>query len=128
MIAEIEVHPVSAPADLAAIETAELSDIGRQRVSNQDACASAVSIVGARLLIVADGMGGHAGGATASRMAVQTVMEHVELSSQAPEVLLRSALEEANRRVYAESLRDSALTGARPGRVLKGPARPEAVG
>ncbi|HEY5656476.1 MAG TPA: Stp1/IreP family PP2C-type Ser/Thr phosphatase [Myxococcota bacterium] len=94
-----------------AIETASLTDVGRRRASNQDAFGGLVTAAGARLLIVADGMGGHAGGATASRLAVEAIESFVEHSQGDPAALLRGALEEANRRVYAEARKDPDLSG-----------------
>ena len=93
------------------IETASLSDVGRRRASNQDACGGLVTASGARLLVVADGMGGHAGGATASRVAVETVEEFVGGSAGEPARLLRAALEAANRRVYEQARSDPSLGG-----------------
>jgi protein phosphatase len=93
------------------IETASLSDVGRRRASNQDAFGGLVAASGARLLGVADGMGGHAGGATASRVAVETVEEFVGRSTGDPARLLQAALEAANRRVHAEARSDPSLTG-----------------
>jgi protein phosphatase len=61
--------------------------------------------------MVADGMGGHAGGATASRVAVDTVSSVVGSSSDAPDVALRAALEAANRAVHDEAQRNEQLAG-----------------
>ena len=46
------------------------SDVGRRRAMNQDSAAAST-----RLLVVADGMGGHAHGEVASAVAVEAVME-----------------------------------------------------
>jgi protein phosphatase len=97
--------------DASAIETAARTDVGRQRATNQDACACGVSPSGARLLVVADGMGGHAGGATASRLAVETVERLVGSSTEAPDAMLRHALEEANRCIYERSREDASVAG-----------------
>lgn len=97
--------------DPRSIETASLTDVGQRRASNQDAFGELVAASGARLLIVADGMGGHAGGATASRVAVETIEEVVGRSTDAPEMLLRMALEAANHRVHEEAQKDASLSG-----------------
>ena len=52
--------------DAQQVERVSLSDVGRQRSTNQDRYGSVVGRDGSLLLMVADGMGGHAGGATAS--------------------------------------------------------------
>lgn len=49
-----------------------LSDVGRKRTNNEDSYLLNEDL---HLYVVADGMGGHAGGGTASRIAVQTIEE-----------------------------------------------------
>jgi protein phosphatase len=67
---------------------------------------------GGRLLIVADGMGGHRGGATASRLATETVKSHY-LDSETEDVgaALREAVTLANNRVFAQSQTNPDLRG-----------------
>ena len=93
------------------IEIASISDTGRQRSNNQDTFGEGRARSGARWIMVADGMGGHAGGATASRVAVETVSSMVASSSDAPDVALRTALEAANRVVHDEAQRNEQLAG-----------------
>src|SRR5215831_12140602 len=93
------------------IEIATLTDTGRQRSNNQDSYGVGYARSGARWMMVADGMGGHAGGATASRVAVETVSSVVATAPDAPEEVLRTALEAANRVVHDEAQRHAELAG-----------------
>jgi serine/threonine protein phosphatase PrpC len=56
------------------IRSAGLSDVGRKRTSNEDSFALAPDH---SLFIVADGMGGHAAGEVASRLAVESIERHI---------------------------------------------------
>ena len=56
-----------------------LTDTGRVRTSNQDAFAINNEI---GLWVIADGMGGHAGGNIASELAVASIMNHVRNTAQ----------------------------------------------
>src|ERR1700737_4885773 len=94
------------------------TDVGKVRSENQDfgalttAKEEAVSPAGGRLLIVADGMGGHRGGATASRIATQTVKAQY-FGSETKDVAtaLQDALERAKARVHSESQTNPDLRG-----------------
>ncbi|MHB1845936.1 MAG: Stp1/IreP family PP2C-type Ser/Thr phosphatase [Deltaproteobacteria bacterium] len=73
-----------APAVRAARFTARgATDVGRKRDNNQDSFLIDEAL---RLFVVADGMGGHAGGGTASRLAVETLQAELRRAqSQAHE-------------------------------------------
>jgi serine/threonine protein phosphatase PrpC len=91
--------------------TASLSDVGRSRSDNQDACREASSSLGERLLVLADGMGGHRGGAEASRMCVQTIERRFLEPHDSVEVRLRRGLEEANAEILQRGLENTELAG-----------------
>ncbi len=56
------------------IRSAGLSDVGRKRTSNEDSFALSTEH---NLFVVADGMGGHAAGEVASRLAVESIERHI---------------------------------------------------
>ncbi len=100
-----------------------LSDTGRKRGHNEDSFLIDEEL---SLFIVADGMGGHAGGGTASRIAVETVdavlreawaEEDSPLKEDAPlqasriPAVLRRAVQEACYNIYAAAQSNAHLAG-----------------
>ena len=49
---------MSRELDVKAVITASRSDVGRTRAENQDSCGDFLHLAGARMLVLADGMGG----------------------------------------------------------------------
>ncbi len=94
------------------------TDVGLVRSENQDfgtyttASEESVSHPGGRLLIVADGMGGHRGGATASRLAGETVkMQYLDSETNDIPTALRQSLARANARIFSEAQSNPELRG-----------------
>jgi serine/threonine protein phosphatase PrpC len=86
-------------------DKAALTDVGRQRQSNEDSYLEREP-----LFAVADGMGGARAGEVASRMAVETFGE-TGREGDKPEALLRDVATEANRRIYEMAQSDSEHAG-----------------
>lgn len=93
------------------------TDPGCVRQTNEDSCiyfqpeeADVLKHKGS-LLIVADGMGGHAGGEIASRMATEIVHRAYYQDEHLPLFALTASLRQANRRIYETALGDEALSG-----------------
>ena len=91
-------------SDSACLELGALSETGYVRDENQDRMSWSPVPLG-QLYIVADGMGGHNGGALAAEIAVQELQRHI---SQAPvgepvEQVIHAAFKKANETVYAKA-------------------------
>jgi len=100
-----------------------VSDVGRVRSSNQDRVFALLTSLPSPsgqlplgLFVVADGMGGHTGGATASVRAIETVTGYVlqnlllpVIRGDTPEAIrdiMRMATLEANRRIRQQALQE----------------------
>jgi len=109
--------PAVSPARLV-VQAVLKTDVGLVRSENQDfgtyttPAEERESHPGGRLLIVADGMGGHRGGATASRIAGETVKaQYLGSETEDIAVALRDALTRANARIYSEAQANAELRG-----------------
>ena len=96
------------------MQTFSITDTGRTRDANQDYVFCEEHAIGSfpNLFIVADGMGGHNAGDTASRMCVEVVVSQIEKSTKVTPIgILEQAVAAANETVYDASLEDVALYG-----------------
>jgi protein phosphatase len=87
-----------------------VSDVGRVRRENQDAFGEFSSSAGERLFVVADGMGGHRGGSTASRLCVEAIGRAFE-GPEPAETRLRRGFALANARIHEVAEADPELIG-----------------
>jgi protein phosphatase len=79
------------------------------RSANQDICADFENESGYRLLVVADGMGGHSGGETASRLALETIGQIFDSGFDDPDAMLENAFQAANNRIHQVGSTDPTL-------------------
>jgi PPM family protein phosphatase len=93
------------------VEVVSLSDVGQKRANNQDAHGVFTRPSGERLLVIADGMGGHRGGEIASQVAVDAIAAAFEASTASPSELLLDAFQSANVRVRERAHRETQLSG-----------------
>ncbi|MGF1645666.1 MAG: PP2C family protein-serine/threonine phosphatase [Kineosporiaceae bacterium] len=91
-----------------ALHYAARSDVGLIRANNQDS-----GYAGPHLLVVADGMGGHAGGDIASSLAVAELagLDGESLGAQEAQSRLNAALRSANARLLDRVLTEPVLAG-----------------
>jgi len=98
------------------VEHAALSDVGLSRSNNQDSLlitdGDGSKGTPGYLLVVADGMGAHAAGEVASRIAVDTVEEVYRAGTGGkPEEALHEALRAANAEIHRQGLESDELRG-----------------
>jgi protein phosphatase len=91
-----------------ALEYAQLSDLGMRRLNNQDSLAVVVTADAAKwssrghLMIIADGMGAHAAGELASKLAVDNISHaYFKLRDLQPPAALRQAIRDTNSLIFA---------------------------
>jgi PPM family protein phosphatase len=97
------------------------TDVGRRRARNEDSI-----LVGERILVVCDGMGGHQAGDVASRIGVDTIGAFISRSAADPELTwpygldpslsfdanrIRTAIKLANRAIYTRAAAEDEYAG-----------------
>lgn len=96
------------------MKTFSITDTGRVRNSNQDCVFCEENAIGSfpNLFIVADGMGGHRAGDTASRMCVDIVVDQIEQSDKkTPVSAFEQAITTANRLIYQKAEAEAEYAG-----------------
>ena len=92
------------------VRSCAISDVGRKRQKNEDSYLINDEL---QLFIVADGMGGHAGGEFASRLAITTIESSLRNKNDADlgEDIIRKAIVDAGLKIVAKAEEDRALRG-----------------
>ena len=88
-----------------------VSDVGLVRKANEDRC-DAVETPNGYLFVVCDGMGGHVGGATASKIAVKSIVNY--LSKERYTMIqhaMSDSLNYANEEIIKETIQSPSLKG-----------------
>lgn len=96
------------------LKTFSKTDIGKKRKLNQDAVYSSEQPIGnlPNLFLVADGMGGHNAGDFASKITVETIVEHIAASKEtSPARILEEAIVASNTLVRSIAERQPQLEG-----------------
>lgn len=111
-------EPVTTTQQQLVVHVIQKTDVGRVRSENQDYAIlstiedEALDSEKGRLMVVADGMGGHRGGATASRLAGTTIKnEYFHSQHEDISTALKGALEKANSRIFNEAQANPELRG-----------------
>ena len=95
----VSVSPPELPPLRLKVVSSGLTDVGKKRDHNEDSFLIDEDL---KLFVVADGMGGHAGGGTASRIAVETIDRELR-QARSTAARIASGTDESWRGVRASS-------------------------
>jgi serine/threonine protein phosphatase PrpC len=94
------------------IKYAVLSETGKVRAHNEDNFGIAENTPNGNIYIVCDGMGGHVGGAIASKLAVDSMLEYFKKEKYDNLILeIDKSFQFANEQIYARTLVEPELRG-----------------
>lgn len=89
-----------------------ITDKGKVRAHNEDAYGIEETTPNGKVYVVCDGMGGHVGGATASNLAVTSILEYFRKEVYDNIfVAIDKALQFANEQIYVHTLAEPSLKG-----------------
>lgn len=87
------------------------TDVGRKRAANEDNMFNAITQNGL-VSVVCDGMGGHVGGATASKIAVTTIIDNLNnVYYEDPRIAIGESIDIANKAIIQKTKEQPELTG-----------------
>ena len=87
------------------------TDVGRKRAANEDNMCNAITQNGL-VSVVCDGMGGHVGGATASKIAVATIIDNLNnVHYDDPRISIGESIDRANRAIIQKTIEQPELAG-----------------
>lgn len=87
------------------------TDVGRKRAANEDNMYNTITQNGL-VSVVCDGMGGHVGGATASKIAVSTIIENLNnVYYDDPRIAIGESIDKANRAIIQKTIDQPELAG-----------------